>query len=112
MIKKLSILASIILLAGCAGQQVPYRTITGDLHKGTFKIKAPNDFQIGSLDVVATADGAVSVKLTQANAAMNPAVIQSSGVVTADAINAFGTQFSKAFAAGIQAAGKAVVPIP
>lgn len=99
-----------ILFVGCAAQQVPYRTFIVDLHKGTATIKDPQNNTIGHLDITANTNGFFHLILDNATNAMNPAVIQTSGVASADMVNAVGAQVIKGVETGIKAAGKAVVP--
>jgi hypothetical protein len=108
--KNLFFAFALLFLFGCAGQQVPYRTFIVDLHKGTATIKDPQNNTIGHLDITADTNGLFHLVLDNATNAMNPAVIQTSGVATADAITAAGKVAADSFAAGIKAAGKTVVP--
>jgi len=73
---------------GCVS--TPQTHITGNLKNGTFNIKAPKDYLIGTLDVSANTNGVVTVHLSNLNATNNPQVITSSASGQVDIINATG----------------------
>lgn len=103
MFKYTSILAA-VLFTGCVA--VPSTRIKGNLKTGVFSIKAPKDYQIGTLHVSADTNGAVTVDLSQLSATNSPQVIMGSAIGQVDIINAVGAQVGNAAAMAVKAAVK------
>lgn len=105
--KKIVIVLFGLLLGGCVS--IPSTHITGNLTKGTFKITAPKDYQIGVLDVSANTNGVVSVHLGNLQATNSSGVIASSASGQVDVINAVSSAINNAVQTGVNAAIKSTV---
>ncbi len=104
--KKQLILSLILLvLVGCAAQQVPKSQITWDLTRGTGYLSLPKDAEIVGLDVSVSTGRVVHVKIQKLIVKTNPEVIGSSGEATSKVIDAT----ARAFQQGIDSAAKAMV---
>lgn len=102
--KKYSLII-VLVLTGCS-IGVPSTKIIGNLKTGKFSIKAPKDYQIGTLHVSADTNGNVTVDLSQLNATNSPQVIAGSAAGQVDIINAVGAQVGNAAAMAVKAAVK------
>ena len=76
-------LFAILLIALCGCVAVPHTTITGDLNKGTFTVKAPKDGDLQGLDIERGTNGTVRVHIDKHVVRMNPDVITQTGAAQA-----------------------------
>lgn len=108
--KKIAIL--VLLLTGCAAQQVPNSDINFVSKSWNARLKLPKDDAIEGFHAVVAPDGSVDITIKSLNAKMNPEVITTSGASTEQVIRATGDVVTKTAETIIKATGKVVIPVP
>jgi hypothetical protein len=79
----LFVAAVAFLFTGCQTREVVQTRIKYDRSSGTFDLISPKDVQIASLNAQTTADGGLSLELTDYAATANAAAVQAAGAETA-----------------------------
>lgn len=92
--------------AGCANLMVPRTEIKGSIANQPWSLSSPKDSELTGLQITADTNGNVAINIQSLKARMNPEVIQMSGQVFVDSINAIGSQIQSAAASGAKAGAK------
>lgn len=107
MARKLGLLFLVLISAGCAS--VP----STEFSFGGSRMRLPKDLNAAELEFTLTSGtNVVTFKAKKLSTVNNPAVITSVGDANVAQLEAAGKIGADAFAKGIQAAGKSLVPIP
>lgn len=98
----ITLIIALLPLCGCIGNIVPKTTISGSLGGAPFSITSPKNSELAGLEITNTrseSNSVTSIKIQSLKAAMDPAVITTTGEAQAKIVTA-------AFDSGAAFAGK------
>lgn len=99
---------SLIGLTGCVSNVIPRTHISGTIAGQPFTIEAPKDAKLRGLEVIAEADGSVSIVIGELETRMNPDVITTTADAQAKIFRTFGEEL-RSTAAAVATSGASTV---
>lgn len=100
----------LIGLTGCIRSMVPRTHISGTIAGQPFTIEAPKDAKLRGLEVIAEADGSVSIAIAELETRMNPDVISTTADAQVKMFEAVGREI-RTTAAAVGTSGASTVII-